>query len=183
MSNPGAIHDPCFSAAWLEERLKLIWFQLKTALLTRDTRYIRSAIAPEVLNRLLGEGPDSNGFITVPSRGAVLRLTLSDITVRDGMEHLRCSMTTKSRRMQLNPQTGATRPLDKRDVVCEETWSLRRPAGTQTPPEETAFSTHCEGCGAAVVLYRDTTCPFCKAFIKVPDFTWTVYEIDVKRMN
>ncbi len=181
MSNPGAIHDPCFSAAWLEERLKLIWFQLKTALLTRDTRYIRSAIAPEVLNRLLGEGPDSDGFITVPSRGAVLRLTLSDITVRDGMEHLRCSMTTKSRRMQLNPQTGATKWLDKRDVVCEETWSLRRPAGTQTPPEETAFDTHCEGCGAAVVLYRDTTCPFCKAFIKVPDFTWTVCEIDVKR--
>lgn len=173
------INDPHYSTQGMEERVRLMWLQLKTAQLNRDTRFIKPFIEEQLLERCLKEAGDPLGDMIVPSRSAVLQLTVSDISVDGDTEYVTCFLKTKYRRFRLNVPTGKSEDLDRRDMLYDEKWSLRRPLGTRTPAERATYSVHCAQCGAAAVLYRDAVCPFCGAFIKVPDFTWTVYDICV----
>lgn len=172
-----SFNDPHYSAQRMQERIKLLWFQLKTAQFSKDTRFIRPFFEKSLLEKCLAEMTMPDGRVIVPSRSAVLDMRLSDVAVGDDEETLTCLMTTKYRRVLVRKDSGKADALDRKDVIHLEEWTLTRPVGTQTPAARQTYSMHCEGCGAPVVLYRDTACPFCGGFIKVPDFTWKVTRI------
>ena len=171
---PDAYFDPHAAA----ERLCNLWFQVVTAHLTRDPEPLKPYFSEELyalLQRSL-DGYRSRNVRYVALRPSVLQSEITYAGVRGGRQEAECALFTRlipseqADGSELNAYRG-------REVFSHEVWTLSRPRDAVTRKPGTAVSTHCEGCGAPLSLYKSAKCPFCGKLVAVPDFNWTVQSV------
>ncbi len=172
-------HDPLFDETAVSSRIQNLWMQLQAAHIEEDLERLRPYFSASLFQRKEAELRDAQraGMIRAAVRPAILNWTMSYEGVERGKEKLVCRMLTRGRPLETRKSTG-TVVSGGQETFFREEWTLTRPKGTLTPEAGTAVTVHCPGCGGTLSLYRSAVCPFCGKQVRVPDFTWTVDDIN-----
>ena len=174
--------DPLFDETVVCSRVQNLWMQLQAAHIEEDLKPLKPYFSASLYQREEAQLRDAQKVdrIRQTVRPAILNWTMTYEGIRQGREVLNCHLLTRSRPLEIKKSSGVT-VAGGQETFYREDWILSRPSGTKTPPENSAVTVHCPGCGASMSLYKSAVCPFCGKTVRVPDFTWTVEEITQKR--
>ena len=176
--------DPWFDEQAVINRVKNLWLQLLTCRARWDLEPMQPYFSEKLYQKELKELAQDQAAMRMrySGRPAVLEGTLTPVptTADSDQEMLLCRLFTRLIPREMRRDTEAVIREGKESFFHED-WILCRPKGVKTPQPGAPFSVNCPNCGAPFSLYKSAKCPMCHSLISVPDFTWTVDQITVRR--
>ena len=169
--------DPNFSEPELKERLSKLYVQMQNCWSAKDLTPLRGdftdaqfAQYDRQLQRYRDEGQTSH-----VERIAVLDVTLVGVAQDSTHDILVANLSTRITTYTIDDKTGNVIRGDKnKEKFMRYEWTLVRPKGAQTIPQNEDSAFNCPNCSAPVNINKSAQCPYCGSVVSKSDYDWVI---------
>ena len=169
--------DPDFSAERVAMRLSNLYVQMQNCWTARDITPLRRDFTNEQFaqyDRQL-QRYRTDGQTPVIERIAVLDVTLAGAKQSDTHDILVANLSTRITTYTVDDKTGrVVRGSKNQEKFMTYEWTLIRPRGSQTTPQNKDSAFNCPNCNAPVNINQSAQCPFCGSVITKTDYDWVI---------
>lgn len=169
--------DPGFSAAHMQQRLGNLYVQMQNCWQARDLSPLRGDFTDAQYaqyDRQLQRYREV-GQTNMVERIAVLEVDLVGVKQDAAEDILVANIRARITDYVVDDKTGAVvRGSKTAEKFMEYEYTLVRPRGKQTVPEDQDATLNCPNCGAPVNINRSAQCSYCGTIITRADYDWVV---------
>ena len=169
--------DPDFSASVMEDRICNLYVQMQNCWTDRDITPLRRSFTDEQFaqyDRQLQRYRDAHET-NVIERIAILDARIVGMKQDNVHDILVARLSTRITSYTISDKTGQVVKGDRsKEKFMTYEWTLVRPKGSKTMPQDSSEALSCPNCGAPLDINKSAQCPYCNAVVSKAEHDWVI---------